>query len=171
MLAAGGGQRCKIDVRGEVLLPGCVVDRVAQRVLTKSAYSAAMTPCELFFPRVSVVDEDEIAGLPAGCRHLANTLHAVLCEQGDIDSLAVFRMNRVVLHVVDDGICRWSKYLEKASAVHIDTNLATMIEYFDRQRVKEFVGEDDERVFDGYFFELRCDSHLAGSNLRRKQFC
>src|SRR5208282_75448 len=113
------------------------------RVLPVGGDGAAMPPGKLFLPSVAVVDGDDDSAVHCG----RDPGHVALRDQGSFDSLCGVGMDAVAVQELQ-GLGGWRMPgFTKSSTLLGNMQLALRAEHFNRQRVEEFVGENDDRNF------------------------
>src|SRR5580704_8502355 len=134
-----------MHVRGDVLLSRRLVGIRTYRVLPIGSDSTAMPARKLLLPSVSIVYGDHEPTLYRG----GDLRHIALRDQGSFDSLSGFGINAVTVEKLHSfGRCGVPGF--KQSSIFLrDAQLALRREHVNRERVKEFVGKNDDGDFKG----------------------
>src|SRR5580698_8579904 len=105
----------------------------------------AMASGKLLRAGVAVIDGDDETALDA-CGQLR---YVVVGDAGGFDALSIFGMDAVVIEKFEIGSRRGNPGFDETSVFLCDSQFALRTDHLNRQRVEEFVGEDDERDFRG----------------------
>src|ERR1700691_3740120 len=106
-----------------------------------------MASGELLAARVAIVDDEQKAALDGVC----GLRQPVLRGQGNFDALVVIasllRMDAVAIEEFHLFVSRGKPDFDKVAVFECEMEFALLAQDFDGERVKEFVGEDDQGSF------------------------